>query len=237
MFIRIVLNHKKCWSQVLSENTNIYGFLLSQKTNDKEIIATVAFYSLGKHINWEEFFNRMKEEIAVKKIEHIESYGKSRVFIVKFVNYLANSVTSLIEKYDVPFYREVFSRGLEIWDIFSWHENDGALIRNLDQIADVVYFKDLENINFPDPFIDKRLMSNVHLLTYAIENGYYSNSKDINLREMARIFGTSKSNLSRKFKRFETYTLNYYMANHLQYMDIDRYVVKKNYEYCLNNRL
>ncbi|MCL4453203.1 helix-turn-helix domain-containing protein [Ferroplasma sp.] len=227
MFIRIVLNHKNCWSQVLSNSTNIYGFLLGQKTDDEEITGTVAFYSLGKHTNWEEFFNNMKEETAVKKIEHIESYGKSRVFIVKFVNNLTNSVTSLIEKYDVPFYREVFYRGLEIWDIFSWHENDGALTRNLEQIADVVYFKELENINFPDPFIDGELISNVHLLTYAIENGYYSNNKDINLGEMARRFGTSKSNLSRKFKRFETYTLNYYLANHLQYMDIDKYAAKK----------
>ena len=227
MFIRIVLNHKNCWSQVLSNSTNIYGFLLGQKTDDEEITGTVAFYSLGKHTNWEEFFNNMKEETAVKKIEHIESYGKSRVFIVKFVNNLTNSVTSLIEKYDVPFYREVFYRGLEIWDIFSWHENDGALTRNLEQIADVVYFKELGNINFPDPFIDGELISNVHLLTYAIENGYYSNNKDINLGEIARIFGTSKSNLSRKFKRFEKYTLNYYLANHLQYTDIDKYAAKK----------
>ncbi|WMT50488.1 MAG: helix-turn-helix domain-containing protein [Ferroplasma sp.] len=227
MFIRIVLNHKKCWSQVLAKSTNIYGFLLGQKTHGDEITGTVAFYPLGKHTNWEEFFNRMKEETAVKKIEHIESYGKSRVFIVKFVNNLTNSVTALIEKYDVPFYREVFYRGLEIWDIFSWHENDGDLTRNLEQIADVVYFKELENINFPDPFIDGDLISNVHLLTYAIENGYYSNNKDINLGELARIFGTSKSNLSRKFKRFETYTLNYYLANHLQYMDIDRFAAKE----------
>jgi predicted DNA binding protein len=227
MFIRIVLNHKKCWSQVLSKNSDIYGFLLGQKTMDREITGTVAFYSMGKHTDWEEFFNSMKHETDVKKIEHIESYGKSRVFIVKFINYITNSVTSIIEKYDVPFYREVFYRGLEIWDIFSWHENDGALTRSLEQVADVVYFQELENINFPDPFIDGDLMSNVHLLTYAIENGYYSNSKDINLGEIARIFGTSKSNLSRKFKRIETYTLNYYLANHLQHLDIDRYIANK----------
>lgn len=229
MFIRIVLNHKKCWSQILAKNSDVYGFLLGQHTMNKNIIATVSFYSIKKNTNWQKFFNIMKEENNVKIIEHIESYGKSRIFIVKFVNYITNSITSIMEKYDVPFYREVFYRGFEIWDIFSWHENYERLKKNLQTVADIVYFKELENINFPDPFIDNGLIKSTNLLTYAIENGYYSNSKDINLGDIARIFGTSKSNLSRKFKRVEAYTLNYYLANHLRYEDIDKYIENKKF--------
>ncbi|MEM4056398.1 MAG: helix-turn-helix domain-containing protein [Thermoplasmatales archaeon] len=223
-----MLNHKKCWSQLLSEYRDIYGSLLWQETVNNQIVATVALYSTEKNTNWEKFFISLKEKTAVRRIEHIESYQKANIFIVKFVNNANNSVTSVIKKYDVPFHRGVFYGGLEIWDLFVWHEYDKVFVHDVKERAEIVNFTELDGINFPDPFIEKRFVSDVQLLKFALKNGYYSENKRINLAEIAKLFATSKSNLSRKFKKFETYVINYYIANHFHYTDLDKYLVPKN---------
>lgn len=222
MFIRVILNHKTCWSQILSKSSDIYGFLLRQTSFTNDIAANVAFYSLHKDTDWELFFKNLKQEVSIKNLERIESYNKSKIFIVKFLNSTKHSVTSVIEKYDVPFYREIFYRGFEIWDIFFWDTNREELLKSIENVADMVSYTELGNINFPNPFIDEHVIANLNLLNYAIERGYYSNNKDINLGEIAKIFGISKSNVSRKLRKIESNTINYYISTHVQNMEIDK---------------
>lgn len=222
MFIRIMLNHKNCWSQILSKSSNIYGFLLQQKSFTNYIAGNVAFYSPHKDADWELFFKNLKQEVSVKNVEHIESYNKSKIFIVKFLNSTKNSVTSVIEKYDVPFYREIFYRGFEIWDLFFWDTNREELIKSIENVADMVSYTELDKINFPNPFIDEDVIANLNLLNYAIERGYYSQNKNANLSEIAKTFQISKSNVSRKLRKIEINTINYYISTHIQNIELDK---------------
>lgn len=215
MLIRALINHNTCWSQLLSSYENITGELLNQKINRKGYIdAYVAFYCSAKnnyHSIWSDFFKELKNEKTIFSIDNIETLNKGKIYITRISAQLKSSLSGVVNKYNCPYFREVFYQGRELWYIYSWHNYENMIIADIKNRSKIVELQHLNDSYIMNEIIHIKDFSNFDLLKYSYENGYYSNNKEINLNSIAAHFNTSKSNISRKLKHMEREIIRNYI--------------------------
>jgi len=220
MFIRIIVNHRGCWSQLLSSYRNISAELLSQKVEGNGVIEGFVVFYYGGHIVpntiWNDFFSDLKKQTTIVSVERIESNGKGRSYITEISAQQDDSMSDIIHKYDCPYYKEIFYRGYEIWYVYIWYDMQDIFINEIRKIAEILDFKKFDDLYFIDnilPFDDEE--ANYNVLKYAYNSGYYSAKKQIQLKDIAKTFNTNKSNISRKLKKLENRAVAYYIESRI----------------------
>ncbi len=215
MFFKITVNHKGCWSQLLSKYIHTYGILLNQViSGSNTITGHVAFYDDGtEHLEyaWNDFFDELKNHKNIWKLEHLETLGNGKIYLLELSSHLVDSMSELMNKYNCPFFNEIFYGGFESWYIYSWYESSDNLIEDIKSITDVINFERLEEKDFSKrilPFYEDKYF---YILKDLFNKGYYSSKKELKLRDIATLYGTSKSNISKKLKRAEINAISYYV--------------------------
>ena len=219
MFFRVIVDHKGCWSQLLSSYQNISAELLSQKVDGNGVIeGFVAFYYDGRIVSdtiWNDFFRDLKKQSTIVAIKRIESIKKMRSYIAKISAQQDDSMSDIMYLYDSPYFKEIFYRGYEIWYVYAWYENEDILIDEVKRRAKILDFKKLDGVYFINNVLPFEEEPNYHILKYAYENGYYYAKKQINLKTIAKNLNTSKSNVSRKLKKVENRAITSYIESRM----------------------
>jgi predicted DNA binding protein len=236
MFFRVILKHVDCWSDLLSKYPYIYGELLNQKfLNNTTASINLIFSRIGNKNEFVEnntnvfgdFLHEIKTDENVMKIEKLQSIQNKNSQIIRMKIRIYNAISEVVEMYDSPYFREIIYKGYEIWYIFSWYDNYNKILKEINKRALLIDYKKLDLDTFTNQIklIDSSKQSN--LLDEMYNIGYYSKSKDCSLRDIAKNYGMSKSNLAKKLKNSEIGAIEFYLDSILKSTDIDKILINK----------
>ncbi len=215
MFLRVIVEHTGCWSQLLSSYPNIKGKLIAQKVRENSIIeGFVAFYQDSVRdldFQWDEFLRELKKQQAILKVEHKESVGKAKLLILDISAQLDDSMSDLVDEFNFPYFVEYFYLGYEIWYVYVWYETYNDFISAIKKRAKLLDLKKLEGEYLMENIIPFKEDSNYYILKMAYDSGYYESNKLTSLKDIAKRLNISKSNLSRKLKKSEKNAINLYI--------------------------
>lgn len=206
--IRATLRHNGCWSRFLKDFTDVKGELLTQNVNHDNIVGTVAFYSnsFKSRQHFSKFFRAMKKESTIKEINQIGNYGNNNVRLINFVATRKNSMSGFVFENSSFMFKEFFYKGYELWYFAPFVPNLVQIKAGLSEIADIIDFekipvdRHLTMFSVLREFVNDRYKD---LLSFVYENGYFEYPHKMTIEETARVFKTTKSNVSRKLRNIE----------------------------------
>ena len=216
MFFKITVDHEGCWSQLLSKYHHTYGILLNQVIiGSNTIKGYLAFYvdEVGRlDYGWNNFFEELKGHESVWKLEHVETLSNGKTYLIELSSHLTDSMSELMNKYNCPYFSEIFYGGYETWYIYSWYESYESLINDVKNRTKIVNLEKLDQEDFSRrilPFYEDKYFN---LLEDLYNRGYYLSNKKLKLRDVATSYSISKSNVSKKLRRAEINAISHYIG-------------------------
>lgn len=222
MFLRIIVEHEGCWSKILRNYNNIYGELLSQKVKTKrQIEGYVRLVQEGRYSDkvWDKFFAELRKDKSIIELNKIESMENGRVYVVKTIATTHKAMSVIVDKLDVPYYREIFINGYEIWYMYLFYDVVDQLINMIKERATLIK---LEKIDWQKSNFDLALYNekDLKIFKFAFDNGYYDNPKSHKLNELAQIYGISKSNMAKKLRTAHKNAISIYLKSFLELYEV-----------------
>ena len=215
--LKFIQEHKDCiYSKIIKElKLSMYGYPINNFYKDNYLYVTNIQILNGEEKNIKTYLKYLR---SIKNLVHFKAISPNiflfQIRIYQNYQYYKNIYNKEII-YPEPIIHE---NGREVITILSWDRKLlSQFLKNIESNKNTSYFKLLKfkKLNIQEFFIPQiipKLTKNQReILGYAKKEGYWNYPKKINLTELSKKLGKSKSTIHETLKRAERKLLDYYI--------------------------